>query len=145
MQDTPSNKKKKWRENFEQVVVAEHGFFHELSDEHKVLFVEQGKTLVVTFENLDDARQDAGNRLPWGMDFLTSHGWSAMGIMAHGHTWYRDPAIFTFFDQMRKNGFFTQFERVVFYGVSMGGVCGYGLCVLLFWCRRDRGQPAGDA
>ncbi|WP_371170587.1 phosphoadenosine phosphosulfate reductase [Aliiroseovarius sp. 2305UL8-7] len=120
MLETPSDRKQKWRENFESVA-AEGGFFKELSSEHKALYVEQGKTLVVAFENLDDARQDTENRLPWGMDFLTSHGWSAIGIMAHGHTWYRDPAVSAFFDQLGNDGFFSKFDRVVFYGVSMGG------------------------
>ena len=110
----------RWRENF-QKAAGENGFFEELSHEHRALFVPKGNVLVVAFENLDDARQNPDNRLPWGMDFLTSRGWSALGIMAHGHTWYRDPAIARFFDRLREEGFFEQFKRVVFYGVSMGG------------------------
>ena len=109
-----------WSEKFESIA-SEGGFFEELSHEHKALYVEQSKTLVVAFDNLDDARQDLNNRLPWGMEFLTSRGWSALGIMAHGHTWYRDPAVSAFFDRLRDEGFFDQFDRVVFYGVSMGG------------------------
>ena len=109
-----------WRDKFADIA-RNGGFFEELSDEHKALFVEQSKTLVVAFENLDDARQDTSNRLPWGMDFLTSRGWSAIGIMAHGHTWYRDPAVAAFFDRLRDDRFFDRFDRVVFYGVSMGG------------------------
>lgn len=112
--------KQKWRENFKELT-AETGFFEDLSDEHKALYVEKGSTLVVAFENLDDARQKPENRLPWGMEFLTSNGWSAIGIMAHGHTWYRDPAVSAFFDRLRDEKFFDKFDRVVFYGVSMGG------------------------
>lgn len=120
MSSEVTDQKTKWHENFQEIT-SERGFFEELSPEHKALFVEQGKILVVTFENLDDARQDSSNRLPWGMDYLTSHGWSAMGIMAHGYTWYRDPAVSAFFDRLHEENFFARFDRVVFYGVSMGG------------------------
>lgn len=113
-------RKEQWRENFKKAA-GKKGFFEELGKDHRALFVKQGKTLVVAFENLDDARQDPDNRLPWGMDFMTSRGWSALGIMAHGHTWYRDQAISDFFDRLRDEGFFKKFKRVVFYGVSMGG------------------------
>lgn len=109
-----------WRANFEGVA-QEGGWFEEVSAEHKALFVEQGDVLVVSFENLDDARQDSTSRLPWGMDFLSSRGWSVLGIMAHGHTWYRDLALTDFFDRLAREGFFARFRRVVFYGVSMGG------------------------
>jgi pimeloyl-ACP methyl ester carboxylesterase len=109
-----------WEEKF-AAIARDGGFFEELSDEHKALFIEQDRTLVISFENLDDARQDMANRLPWGMDFLTSHGWSAIGIMAHGHTWYRDPALIAFFDRLKDEKFFDRFDRVIFYGVSMGG------------------------
>ena len=48
--------KQKWHDNFKELT-AETGFFEDLSDEHKALYVEKGSTLVVAFENLDDARQ----------------------------------------------------------------------------------------
>lgn len=102
---------------------SEKGFFEVLGVGHKALFVEAGPTLVVTFDNLDDARQDdvGTDRLPWGSNFAVSNGWSSLGIMAHGWTWYRDDAVYDFFDRLRNEGFFNRFEKVVFYGVSMGG------------------------
>ncbi|MEP3847399.1 MAG: phosphoadenosine phosphosulfate reductase [Paracoccaceae bacterium] len=100
---------------------AQKGFYEALGDGHKALFVRGGSTLVVTFDNLDDARQDDANRLPWGSDFAVSCGWSSLGIMAHGWTWYRDDAVYDFFDRLRDEDFFAQFDKVVFYGVSMGG------------------------
>lgn len=120
MQDTAQDRKQEWRAKFE-AFASNGGFFEELGSQHKALFVEQGKILVVAFENLDDARQDINDRLPWGMNFLTSHGWSALGVMAHGPTWYRDPAVYDFFDRLRDEQFFEKFDRVVFYGASMGG------------------------
>ncbi|MFB2595820.1 phosphoadenosine phosphosulfate reductase [Paracoccus sp. p4-l81] len=100
---------------------AEHGFYDPLDGTHKALFVRGDDTLVVTFDNLDDARQDVAERLPWGVKFINSQGWSALGIGAHGWTWYRSPAVYDFFDRLRDQSFFNQFRRVVFYGASMAG------------------------
>ncbi|MCE5972292.1 phosphoadenosine phosphosulfate reductase [Sinirhodobacter sp. WL0062] len=99
----------------------ESGFFRELGGQHTALHVRAGDTLVVTFENLDHVFEHGGNRLPWGFDFIRSHGWSILGLMAHDWTWYRDVAVHDFFDTLRDEGFFEQFSRVVFYGASMGG------------------------
>lgn len=99
----------------------ERGFFKELGDQHTALHVREGSTLVVTFENLDHVFEHGGTRLPWGFDFIKSHGWSILGLMAHDWTWYRDDAVHDFFDTLRDDGFFETFDRVVFYGASMGG------------------------
>ncbi len=112
-----------WAETLSRYA-GDDNFFEQIGDQHKALHVRQGDTLVVTFDNLDDSRQDS-NRLPWGVDFITSQGWSSLGLMAHGSTWYRDEAVCDFFDRLRDEGFFKQFSRVVFYGTSMGG---YAAC-----------------
>ncbi|WP_069298864.1 hypothetical protein [Neptunicoccus sediminis] len=105
-------------------VGGEKGFFEELGNQHSALFVQGegqgGKTLFVTFENLDDVAKDAEHRMPWGYNFVTGQGWSMLGMMAHGWTWYRDEAVFDFFDRLRDEGFFKQFDNVLFYGASMG-------------------------
>jgi hypothetical protein len=99
----------------------ERGFYRALGPMHKALYLKGDSTLVVSFDNLDDARQDVGERMPWGSQFISSRGWSSLGIGAHGWTWYRDDAVLDFFDELRDTGFFDQFERVVFYGTSMAG------------------------
>ncbi len=105
-------------------VVSENGFFESLGAQHSAVFVKGsakgGKTLIVTFENLDDIKKDEEDRMPWGYGFVTSQGWSMLGLMAHGWTWYRDEAVFDFFDRLRDEGFYDQFDTVVFYGASMG-------------------------
>ncbi len=58
--------------------------------------------------------------MPWGYGFVEAHGWSMLGMMAHDWTWYRDAAVWDFFDRLRDEGFFKQFDKVVFYGASMG-------------------------
>lgn len=109
-----------WTGQLEQIG-ADHGFYRPLDAEHKALFVQGDDTLVVTFDNLDDARQKVEDRLPWGVKFINSQGWSALGVAAHGWTWYRAEAVYDFFDEMRETGFFDRFRRVVFYGASMAG------------------------
>jgi pimeloyl-ACP methyl ester carboxylesterase len=112
-----------WRATLADIVEKD-GFFKEISARHKAIYIPQtgeaGKTLVVVFDNLDDVRQD-NERLPWAVDFISSQGWSALGFMAHGPTWYRDENVYDFFDGLRDDGFFDGFDRVVFYGTSMGG------------------------
>ncbi|MCC6271443.1 MAG: phosphoadenosine phosphosulfate reductase, partial [Microbacteriaceae bacterium] len=42
-------------------------------------------------------------------------------IVAHEDSWFRDPAVFGFFDRLIDDAFFEDFDRVVFYGAGMGG------------------------
>ncbi|MEX1660763.1 phosphoadenosine phosphosulfate reductase [Thioclava sp. 15-R06ZXC-3] len=109
-----------WASQLEQIG-DEHGFYRALDPEHKALFVKGDDTLVVTFDNLDDARQKVEDRLPWGVKFINSQGWSALGVAAHGWTWYRAEAVHDFFDQLKAERFFDRFKQVVFYGASMAG------------------------
>ncbi len=112
-----------WRATL-AAIAAKSGFFRELGARHKAIFIPQpgatGRTLVVVFDNLDDVRQES-DRLPWAVDFIAGQGWSSLGLMAHGPTWYRDETVHDFFDELRDDGFFAGFERIVFYGTSMGG------------------------
>lgn len=97
------------------------GFFREGSG-HSFLFIPRSDTtLVVTFDNLDIAMNKRAERRPWGFEFIEKQGWSMLGVMANGWTWYRDPWVWAEFDRLRDEGFFARFSRVVFYGASMGG------------------------
>ncbi|GFE64022.1 alpha/beta fold hydrolase [Litoreibacter roseus] len=109
----------------------EKGFFERVGPEHSALFVKSGKTLIVTFENLDHVYSNNEGRLPWGFDFVQSQGWSILGLMAHGWTWYRDTDVTKFFDRLKSEKFFDQFDTVVFYGASMGG---YAACAFSAAC-----------
>lgn len=100
------------------------GFYRE-QGAHSFLFMPRGRTLVVTFDNLDIAMNKREERRPWGFHFIEKQGWSMLGVMAGGWTWYRDPWVGAEFDRLAAEGFFAQFERVVFYGASMGG---YAAC-----------------
>ncbi len=106
-------------------LVEKEGFYRRLGDKHSALFSHRGKTLVVTFENLDHVFSNAQDRLPWGYSFAQTKGWSVLGLMAHEWSWYRDEHVLDFFDELRDQGFFEQFDRVIFYGASMGA---YAAC-----------------
>jgi hypothetical protein len=106
------------------------GFFRE-GPGHSFLYIPRGRTLVVTFDNLDLVMVKREDRRAWGHAFVEKQGWSMLGVMAEGWTWYRDPWVLAEFDRLRNEGFFAGFERVVFYGASMGG---YAACAFVPAC-----------
>ena len=107
-----------------KVLAGSNGFFR-ANDKHSFLFIPRGDTLVVTFDNLDIAMGRRDDRRPWGFSFIEKQGWSMLGCMANGWTWYRDQWVSAEFDALAASGFFRRFARVVFYGASMGG---YAAC-----------------
>lgn len=108
-----------WRKKMREVGEDE-GFFEDLGDQHTALFIRRSNTLVVTFENLDHVYERSETKLPWAFDFIAARNWSILGLMAHDWTWYRDENVYDFFDRLRDEGFFEGFDKVVFYGASMG-------------------------
>lgn len=129
MQDSPNGfdtpmlglETEEWLEKLEEIA-EEHGFFQPLGDAHFATFVEEKPTLLVTFESIDDiqARHDTGQ--PLGFELVRELGWSHLCILSKGQSWFRDPAVYAFFDRMADDGFFDEFENVLFFGT---GPCGY--------------------
>lgn len=120
LDDTPVEENREaWHARLADIGRQE-GFFEELGHQHSALFVRRGKTLVVTFDNLDNVYERGEDRMPWGFSYTQSRNWSVLGLMAHDWTWYRDEAVYGFFDRLRDDGFFKEFDKVVFYGASMG-------------------------
>jgi hypothetical protein len=101
--------------------LAGAGGFYRENGEHSFIYIPRGKTLIVTFDNLDIAMGKRDDRRPWGYAFIEKQGWSMLGVMANGWTWYRDPWVVEEFECLAADGFFGRFDRVVFYGASMGG------------------------
>ncbi|MFZ7089772.1 phosphoadenosine phosphosulfate reductase [Primorskyibacter sp. 2E233] len=98
------------------------GFSEPLGRAHAAIFVEDGDTLLVNFETMPGIEALSPTRTPFGFEMTGALGWSSLSILAHRDTWFRDPKIFAFFDQLQDDGFFDDFERVIFYGA---GPCGY--------------------
>ncbi len=107
-------------------LAGDDGFYRPGPEGHSFLFMPRSDdTLVVTFDNLDITMNKRDDRRPWGYSFIKEQGWSMLGVLAGGWTWYRNPWVSEQFDQLRVSGFFNRFKRVVFYGASMGG---YAAC-----------------
>ncbi len=103
-------------------IADEDGYVESLGKRHNAIFIEEGPTLLVTFETLQgiQALSDLGQPLGWEM--IRDHGWSHLCITSNGDTWFRDKAVYGYFDRLIDDGFFDDFDNVVFYGA---GPCGY--------------------
>lgn len=99
----------------------EHGSFERLGAHHASLFVDAGKSLLVTFETVENARKRPG-ATPRGFDHVTRNGWSLLTLLSRGDTWFRDGAVWRMVDRLTDDGFFEDFDRVLFTG---SGSCGY--------------------
>ncbi len=99
----------------------ELGYYQPLGSQHAAFFVDDGPILLVTFDSVDTIRTAGGGQMPPGFALARSEGWSYLALIADGETWYRDPAVWAWFDRQLDDSFFEDFDRVVFYGADMGG------------------------
>ena len=77
---------------------------------------------MVTFETVATLRANSQNSHPFGWELFKENGWSHLSIISDGDTWFRDPKVYAYFDRLVDDGFFDDFDQVVFYGA---GPCGY--------------------
>ncbi len=106
-------------------IADEAGYFQPLSAKHNVAFIDEGKTLLVTFETLQSVQSMNGEAHPVGFEMVREEGWSLLSFFSDGQTWFRDPAIYRYLDRLVDDGFFEDFDQVIFYGA---GSCGYAAC-----------------
>lgn len=106
-----------------------HGFSEPLGRGHAGIFVEKGDTLLVSFENMAMVEALSPTRTPLGFSMVAQAGWSCLSVLSHGDTWFRDAKVYEFFDQMLDDGFFDEFERVIFHGAGPGAyaACAYSV------------------
>lgn len=98
------------------------------------VYVPRGTSLLVSFDTMG-ARDLPAPRMPWAHSFAEKAGYSHLGVMMNGDDdWFRRRALFDFFDERRDIGFFDQFQRVVFYGSSMGGFAATTFCAAAPGC-----------
>jgi hypothetical protein len=100
---------------------AEAGYFLRLGDRHSAFFLDQSATLLVTFETVRSIRQTQPAQMPLGYGVAKGRDWSHLCLIAEGDTWYRDKAVYAFFDRLVNDAFFEDFDQVVFYGAGMAG------------------------
>ncbi|OUS22024.1 phosphoadenosine phosphosulfate reductase [Litorivita pollutaquae] len=114
-------KKSEWIEQFSRVT-DEAGYVQTLGKRHLAGFVDEGPTLLVTFETIQGIQTLSEQGHPIGWDLVRAQGWSHLAIISDGDTWFRDARIYGYFDRLIDDGFFEDFEKVIFYGT---GPCGY--------------------
>ncbi|HEX9856951.1 MAG TPA: phosphoadenosine phosphosulfate reductase [Paracoccaceae bacterium] len=107
----------------------EAGYFQPLGARHWAFFADESPTLLVTFETVETIRAGSAAQMPMGHGIASARGWSHLCIIADGPTWYRDPAVYRYFDRLVDDAFFEDFDRVVFYGAGMAGyaACAYSV------------------
>lgn len=121
--DAAAMDRESWFQQMEEHCL-EDGYFEPLGGRHWAFFHDDGPVLLVTFETIDSvlARPD---RLSHGHSVAAAKGWSHLCIVSDGVTWYRDAAVYRYFDRLVDDSFFEDFDRVVFYGA---GPAGYAAC-----------------
>jgi hypothetical protein len=102
-------------------VAREHGFYQPLGDRHFATFIDQNRSLLVSFESAP-AIQDRETALPVGFDLARDHGWSHLCFIGAQQSWFRDAQVFHQMDRLSDDGFFEDFDQILFYGA---GPCGY--------------------
>lgn len=116
-----------WLARIEEIG-EEAGYFQTVGSRHWAFFSDEDPVLLVTFETVQSIREREDG-LPMGHEIAKQRGWSSLCLIADGETWYRDPAVYRYFDRLVDDAFFEDFDRVVFYGAGMGGyaACAYSV------------------
>jgi hypothetical protein len=104
-----------------QEIADEHGYFEPLGAGHMAAFIDHGKSLLVSFESAEHARRFNPDSAPRGFGFVERLGWSSLTIVSEDESWFREPQIYGYFDRLTDDGFFEDFDQVVFYGAHAGG------------------------
>jgi hypothetical protein len=98
----------------------DHGYLEPLGTDHAALFIDAGPRLLVAFE-LRSAAQVRPRGAPLGFELVARNGWSLLTILAEDQTWFRSPRLYGFIDRLIDDGFFEDFDKVLFFGSHEGG------------------------
>lgn len=105
---------------------AERGYFRHLGDAHSAVYLKGTENvLLVGFDSVDTARSGSASGIPHAMLLAEVRGWSHLSVIARDTSWFRDPAVYHYFDSLLDSGFFEGFDHVIFYGA---GPNGYAAC-----------------
>lgn len=107
---------------------AEEGYFEPVGKKHWAWLHDDGPILLVTFETIDSilSRPD---HLSYGHSVAATRGWSHLCVISDGETWFRDDFVWRYFDRLIDEGFFEDFDRVLFFGTDTGAhaACAYSV------------------
>ncbi|MEM9971642.1 MAG: phosphoadenosine phosphosulfate reductase [Pseudomonadota bacterium] len=111
-----------WLCELEEIAETE-GYFSSLGDDHAGIFIDGAKEMLfVSFETRLGIRSTSETALPLGFNVCEAQGWSHLTVLSLTDKWFRDHHVYCFFDRMVDEGFFEDYDTVVFYGA---GMCGY--------------------
>jgi hypothetical protein len=102
--------------------VSEDLGYFERMEKHASAFIDAGPKLLVTFEIAETIQSRSKEAEPFGFHFVREEGWSHLGIYAQADSWFREKRVYGYFDRLIDDGFFEDFEDVLFYGANS---CGY--------------------
>ncbi len=124
-----------------QQVGEDSGYFEALGDSHWAVFNEDGSTLVISFDRLEDIQALEPGKMPDVFGQATQNGWSHLSLISEGDTWYRDKAVFAYMDRLVDACFFDEYDQVVFYGTGMGAYAATAFSVTAPGCTVLAVQP----
>ncbi len=110
------------------LIGEEEGYFQTVGRNHWAMFVDDSPTLIVTFETMDQARARQG-QMPLAHHIAAAKGWSHLCLISDGQSWFRDPAVYAYFDRLVDDAFFDGFDRVLFYGAGPSAYAACAFCV----------------
>lgn len=110
-----------WLRAADEIVEAD-GHVETLGPDHAAVFYEDKPTLLVTFETHQGIARLSQPAHPLGWSLVKALGWSHLCIVANAETWFRERHVYGYFDRLADDGFFDEFDQVIFYGA---GACGY--------------------
>lgn len=102
-------------------IAENYGHITRLGPDHSAYFLQAGPKLLVTFESERAIQRSKLAAEPRGFVYAREEGWSCLSIISKRESWFRDPAVYQYFDNLTDNGFFDEFDQVLFYGAGAGG------------------------
>lgn len=112
-------------------VTDEDGYAEALGSDHAAILVEHSSVLLVCFENYDTIDAASPEKQPTGWEVARRMGWSSLTLVSRSQSWFREAPVYGFFDRQVDDGFFEEFEQVIFYG---SGPCGYAAAAYSVAC-----------
>lgn len=110
-----------WLRAADEIVEAD-GHVENLGPDHAAVFYEDKPILLVTFETHKGLASLSQAAHPIGWTMVKALGWSHLSVVAREDSWFRDRHVYGYFDRLADDGFFDEFDQVIFYGA---GACGY--------------------
>lgn len=109
-----------WLDRLDDAADAD-GYVERLGDSHAAIFIEHKPILLVTFETFPSLRVISPDAQPMGWQLGRALGWSHLCLASKSDSWFRVGRVYGYFDRLVDDGFFEEFDQVIFYGAGPAG------------------------